>query len=94
MKSGHPHQMIKILQSKLFLLAVVFVSTLFIPWRIIYKGARPFIVLPLWWEYGNPQNNFLVIVGHIIISLMSGVLIALFVSKCVKQYKSDDESST
>ena len=82
------------LQSKLFWVAVAFIATLFLPWRVIYKGTSVFVVLPLWWEYGNPQTNFMIIVGHIAISLISGIIIALLISFCVKMYKSHNEANT
>lgn len=86
--------MIKSLQSKLFWVTVLFISTLFVPWRVIYKGTRVFMVLPLWWEYATPQNSFMVILGHIAISVIIGVAITLFMRFCVKKYKGRHEANT
>jgi hypothetical protein len=67
--------LLKITKNKLALIAIVYLATMFMPWREIYKGESVFTVLPMWWEYGNPINNYLSIGAHILISLIIGILI-------------------
>ena len=45
------------------------------PWREIYKGESVFTVLPMWWEYGNPIENYSSIGTYIILSVIIGLII-------------------
>lgn len=74
-----------ILPSRLFWVICVFGATLFGPWRVIYKGTHVFVRLPLWWEYSNPKENYLVILGHVGISLAIGMAIAWLVRKIMRK---------
>jgi hypothetical protein len=66
----------RIAESKTFWTMAAFVPSLFLPWRTIYKGTMVFAVLPLWWEYFKPQENILVIGGHVFCSVVIGWLIS------------------
>lgn len=84
--------MIKPFQSKLFWSMVVFVSTSFVPWRVIYKGTSVFTVLPLWWEYGDPKN--MVVVGHIAFSVISGVTLSTLLRLVTERALRRDDRGT
>jgi uncharacterized membrane protein len=73
----------KIIRSNITWMLIIYLSSMFLPWREIYKGTSVFTVLPLWWEYGNPVENYLVILGHIVGSIISGSLIALVIKPAI-----------
>ena len=74
----------RVIESKLILITIVYLATMFMPWREIYKGQTVFVVLPMWWEYGNPIKNYLSIGAHIIIAATIGLIIYVI----LKQIKS------
>ena len=63
----------------------VWIGTLFLPWRDIYKGEGLFTTLPLWWEYGDLIDNAEVVAAHIILSFVVGLSFSLLVSKVLKR---------
>ena len=65
----------RVIESKLILITIVYLATMFMPWREIYKGESVFTVLPMWWEYGNPIENYSSIGTHIILSVIIGLII-------------------
>jgi hypothetical protein len=71
---------LQVIKSKVLWIFVVYSTTMFIPWRAIYKGTSVFVVLPLWWEYGNPLKHYVVISGHVISSVVLGLLISRIVT--------------
>jgi len=77
--------MLKLLQSQGFWSTVVYITTFFLLWREIYKGTSVFMVLPLWWEYGKPQENIMLILGHVSCSLITGIVIAWVLRLTIKK---------
>ena len=71
----------RIIESKLILIAIVYLATMFMPWREIYKGQTVFVVLPMWWEYGSPIKNYLSIGAHVLIAITITLLIYLILKK-------------
>lgn len=43
------------------------------------------MVLPLWWEYGKPQENIMLILGHVSCSLITGIVIAWVLRLTIKK---------
>ena len=73
--------LLTVIERKLTLIAIVYLATMFMPWREIYKGSAVFTVLPMWWEYGSPIKNYLSIGAHICISLIISLIIYVIVNK-------------
>jgi|GEM_PF-4853552 len=73
-----------LLKNRLIWMVALFVPTLFLPWREIYKGTGLFTVLPLWWAYGRPLANYPVILGHVLFSVIGGLLLAALIRRFIK----------
>ncbi len=69
----------------MFWVIIIYGSTMFLPWREIYKGISVFVILPLWWEYGNPANNYILIISHIALSIIFGLSIAITLKGCINR---------
>ena len=75
----------RLLENKLTFIVIVYLGTMFMPWREIYKGQSVFTTLPMWWEYGNPLENYTSIGIHIGISIIIGFIIYIIIKQIKKQ---------
>ncbi|MDM5271647.1 hypothetical protein PGH07_05630 [Sulfurovum sp. zt1-1] len=74
---------LRLLENKLTYIVIVYLSTMFMPWREIYKSQTLFTTFPMWWEYGNPLKNYASIGIHIGISIIIGLIIYIIIKQII-----------